>query len=81
MEVLKDNDATQRQWQNIVALVNLSYGWVKFDGKILGETPKERYERLEKTIGTHLIDIASRKWSLFNRSVQQMLEDPDALKN
>lgn len=81
MDVLKDGDATQRQWQNIVALVNLSYGWIKFDNQSLGETPPERYKRLDTTIGTHLIDIASRKWTLFNRSVQQMLEDPDALKN
>jgi hypothetical protein len=60
--------------------MNLSYGWVSFDGVSFGDTPTKRQERLEGSIGVHLLDIASKKWSLFNRAVSAMLEDPEVIK-
>jgi hypothetical protein len=77
----KDKDATNTQWTNVYAQMYLSYGWIKFDGNSLGETPEKRSEFIDKSIGVHLLDIASKKWSLFNRAIAALLEDPDALKN
>ena len=81
MAHFKGKDATNGQWANVNALVHLSHAWVKFDGQSLGETPEARYERLESSIGVHLIDIASKKWSLFNKAVIALLEDPNVIKN
>ena len=77
----KDRDATNTQWTNVYAQMYLSYGWIRFDGNSLGETPEKRRDFIDKSIGVHLLDIASKKWSLFNRAIAVMLEDPDALKN
>ena len=77
----KDRDATNTQWSNVYAQMYLSYGWIRFDGNSLGDTPEKRRDFIDKSIGVHLLDIASKKWSLFNRAVQAMLEDPDAIKN
>lgn len=81
MERFKDRDVSQAQWSNVSAITGLSYGWVKFDGVSLGETPDDRFEYLMGKMGPHVIDIASKKWTILNRSVQAMLEDPDVIKN
>lgn len=81
MERFKDRDVSQAQWSNISAITGLSYGWVKFDGMSLGETPGERFAYLMGKMGPHVIDIASKKWTVLNRAVQAMLEDPDVIKN
>jgi len=69
-------EATQSQWSNVDALTYLSFGWTKFDGNSLGGTQGERYATIEGTIGVHLLDIASKKWSLLNRAVTELLEGP-----
>lgn len=81
MEMFKDKDATQNRYSNTYALVNLSYGWMRFDGQSLGDTPEKRLQHLQEAIGIHLLDIASKKWNLFNRAVTAMLEQPDIVKN
>ena len=81
MEMFKEKDATQNQYSNAYALINLSYGWMKFDDQSLGESPEKRMDRISKSIGVHLIDLASKKWNQFNRAVAQMLEEPDIIKN
>lgn len=81
MERFKDKDVSQAQWANISAITGLSYGWVKFDGVSFGETAADRFEYLMDKMGPHVIDIASKKWTILNRSVQAMLEDPDVIKN
>lgn len=81
MERFRDKDVSQAQWSNVSAITGLSYGWVKFDGVSLGETPDSRFEYLMGKMGPHVIDIASKKWTILNRSVQAMLEDPDVIKN
>ena len=72
---------TNSHWQSQFALENLAHGIVKFGGISLGETPEERYVYLTEKMGSHLIDILSRKWSLLNRAVSHLLQNPDALKN
>lgn len=79
-ERFKGGDATHNQYNNYHALMNLSYGWVSFDGVSFGDTPAKRQDRLESSVGVHLLDIASKKWSLFNRAVSAMLEDPEVIK-
>lgn len=81
MERFKDKDVSQAQWSNISAITGLSYGWVKFDGVSFGETASDRFDYLMEKMGPHVIDIASKKWTILNRSVQAMLEDPDVIKN
>lgn len=81
MDRFRDKDVSQSQWSNISAITGLSYGWVKFDGVKLGETANERFDYLMEKMGPHVIDIASKKWTILNRSVQAMLEDPDVIKN
>lgn len=81
MEYFKDQEATNAQWSNVYAQIYLSYGWIKFDNTPLGDTAKKRREFIDNSIGVHLLDIASKKWNLFNRALAVLLEDPDALKN
>ena len=81
MERFKNRDVSQAQWANISAITGLSYGWIKFDGLSFGETAADRFEYLMEKMGPHVIDIASKKWTILNRSVQAMLEDPDVIKN
>lgn len=81
MERFKDRDVSQAQWSNISAITGLSYGWIKFDGVKFGETASERFDYLMEKMGPHVIDIASKKWTILNRAVQAMLEDPDVIKN
>ncbi|MHC4647266.1 MAG: hypothetical protein ACYTBJ_17385 [Planctomycetota bacterium] len=81
MDKFKDKDATNSQWANSYAITSLSHGWIKFDGQSLGSTPEDRHERLNTQMGVHLIDIASKKWNMFNRAVGSLLEDPDKIKN
>lgn len=81
MERFKDKDVSQNQWSNLSAITGLSYGWIKFDSVKLGETADERFEYLMEKVGPHVIDIASKKWTILNRAVQAMLEDPDVVKN
>lgn len=80
-KLFKDRDATNAQLANVYAQVYLSYGWVKFDGASLGDTPESRKEFIDNKVGVHLVDMASKKWNLFNRAISAMLEDPDVLKN
>lgn len=79
-EEFKDKETTQMAYLNRAAVVNLSFGWLRFDDQVLGDSPESRAERLSN-FGVHLIDMASKKWTLFNRAVGAMLENSDILKN
>lgn len=81
LSLFKDKDPTNDQWMNTRVISYLSYGWIKFDGTSLGETPEDRMEHLNKSVGVHLVDLASKKWNLLNRAVSSMLEEPNIIKN
>lgn len=76
-----DKSVTNSLYSNVYSTHILSYGWIKFDDNSLGETPEQRLKHIREHTGGHLVDIASKKWNMFNRAVSAMLEDPDIIKN
>ena len=81
MAHFREKDATNNQWANIHAILHLSYGWYKFDDVPIVEDAAKRKDHILKAMGVHLVDMAAKKYNLFNRAVAAMLEDPEVLKN
>jgi len=70
---------TDLEWLNYRSKCLISFGWLKLDGKPIGESPEKRLAWVQNA-GSQLVDLVGKKFNLFNQCLTEVLNS-DVIKN
>jgi hypothetical protein len=68
----EEKKPTDLEWINYRSKVLISFGWMKLDGKPLGDSPEKRLAWIQNA-GNHLVELAGKKLQLLNGAIAELL--------
>jgi len=76
----QDGGLTQKEYQDEQASIMTAFQLEFINGKPIGDTSDKRIEYIEN-LGSLLLNVIIAKVNLFNRAVEEILREPDKVKN